>query len=85
MYVSNISDNPESWEPHEWVEPGRGLQAIGKFFALQSTGSTGTLMCGLWRTGGGIAGCEPDGSSTVSYTAPIGDEATLLLEGRSTL
>ncbi|PQP17266.1 cupin domain-containing protein [Rhodococcus opacus] len=85
LYVGNISDNPESWEPYEWVEPGHGSQVCGELFALRSTGSTGTLMCGLWRTGVGIAGCEPDGSSTVPYTAPIGDETMLLLEGQAHL
>ncbi|TQC49944.1 DUF861 domain-containing protein [Rhodococcus sp. WS4] len=85
VYLGNISDNPESWEPYEWVEPGHGSQVCGELFALRSTGSTGTLMCGLWRTGVGIAGCEPDGSSTIPYTAPLGDETMLLLEGQAHL
>ncbi|MDN3459879.1 cupin domain-containing protein [Rhodococcus sp. APC 3903] len=85
VYVGNISDNPEEWAPYEWVEPEHGPQVCGELFALRGTGATGTLMCGLWRTGVGIAGCEADGSSIVPYTAPLGDETMLILEGRAHL
>jgi uncharacterized cupin superfamily protein len=82
VFVGNISDNPDAWEAYKWVEPDHGPQTCGELFALRSTGSTGSLKCGLWRTGVGIAGCEPDGSSTIPYTAPLGDETMLLLEGQ---
>jgi uncharacterized cupin superfamily protein len=85
LYVANISDNPATWTPYEWVEPAHGLQVCGELFTIRDTGATGTLMCGLWRTGAGIAGCAADGSSTVPYTAPLGDETMLLLEGRAHL
>jgi uncharacterized cupin superfamily protein len=82
VYYGNISDNPDAWEPFKWVEPGHGTQTCGERYYLRSTGSTGTLKCGLWRTGVGIAGCKPDGSSTVRYSAPAGDETMMVLEGR---
>jgi uncharacterized cupin superfamily protein len=82
FYYGNISDNPDTWEPFKWVEPGHGTQTCGERLALRSTGSTGTLKAGLWRTGVGIVGCKPDGSSTVQYSAPAGDETMILLEGR---
>jgi uncharacterized cupin superfamily protein len=85
LHVANISDNPEAWTPFEWVEPEYGPQVCGEMFTVRDTGSTGTLMLGLWRTGVGIAGCEPDGSATIRYTAPLGDETILLLEGQAHL
>ncbi|WP_455424048.1 cupin domain-containing protein [Amycolatopsis thermoflava] len=85
LHVSHISADPENWTPYEWVEPAHGPQVCGELFTIRETGATGTLLCGLWRTGVGIAGCEADGSSTVGYTAPLGDETMLLLEGRAHL
>jgi hypothetical protein len=37
-------------------------------------------MAGVWRYGIGMPGCAPDGSVTVPYTAPLGDETMLLLD-----
>jgi len=79
VFVGHISDNPAAWTPYEWIEPAHGPQVCGELFMLRSTASTGSLMCGLWRTGVGIAGCAADGSSTLPYTAPLGDETILLL------
>ncbi len=81
VHVSHVSANPASWTPFEWVEPEHGPQTSGELIFVRDTGATGTLLTGLWRTGPGIAGCEPDGTSTIPYTAPLGDETMLLLEG----
>ncbi len=83
LHVANINDNPQNWQPFKWVEPQHGPQMCGELFTVRDTGSTGTLMLGLWRTGIGIAGCKSDGSATIRYTAPLGDETILLLEGRA--
>ena len=83
LHVANISDNPDTWKPFEWVEPEHGQQVCGEMYVIRDKGSTGTYMCGLWRTGVGIAGCEPDGSATTRYSAPLGDETILLLEGQA--
>lgn len=85
LIIGNISDNPEHWTPYEWVEPDHGPQTCGELTTVRATGSTGTLVTGLWRTGVGIAGCAADGSSTVPYTAPLGDETMLILEGTAHL
>lgn len=82
LIVANINDDPGTWTPFEWDEPEYGHQVAGELFTIRDTGSTGTLMCGLWRTGVGIAGCNPDGTATIRYTAPLGDETILLLEGQ---
>ena len=83
LYVANISDNPSTWLPYEWVEPEHGPQVCGEAHTIRGSGSTGTYMCGLWRTGVGISGCAPDGTVTVPYSTPLGDETMLLLEGQA--
>jgi uncharacterized cupin superfamily protein len=81
LHVSTFNANPATWTPFEWEEPGRGKQTAGEMTTIRDTGSTGSLLVGLRRTGSGIAGCEPDGSATFAYTAPLGDETILLFEG----
>ena len=83
LYVANVSDNPSHWKPFEWVEPDYGAQTCGEAHIIRGTGSTGTYMCGLWRTGVGIPGCAPDGTAAFRYSAPLGDETILLLEGQA--
>jgi uncharacterized cupin superfamily protein len=86
IYVGNRNLNPaDGWTPFEWVEPVHGPQVKGEVLMIRPEGTSGTLMAGLWRTGVGIVGCAADGSSTVPYTAPLGDETMLLLEGRAHL
>lgn len=48
---------------------------------IRPEGTSGNLAAGLWRTGYEIAGCEPDGSCRVKYSAPRGDETMVILEG----
>ncbi|GAA4555472.1 cupin domain-containing protein [Pseudonocardia xishanensis] len=82
LITATISDDPGTWTPFEWDEPEHGHQTFGELFTIRDTGSTGTYKCGLWRTGVGVAGCNPDGTGTTRYTAPLGDETILLLEGQ---
>jgi len=83
LYVANVSDNPSTWKPFKWIEPEHGRQTCGEVHTIRRTGSTGSYMCGLWRTGVGIAGCAPNGTATFPYSAPLGDETLLLLEGQA--
>ena len=82
VIIGSIHDNPESWTTYEWVEPAEGPQVAGELYVLRGTGSTGTLITGIWRCGPGVAGSNADGSLSVPYTSPLGDETELLLEGR---
>lgn len=89
VYVGHITDDPETisgdvktWQPFTWAEPAHGTLTRGELFMLRSTGSTGSLKCGLWRGGVGIGGGEEDGSSIIPYTSPLGDEIELVLEGQ---
>ncbi len=85
LYVASIHDNPPHWNPCTWDHPTRGPQVCGEFHVIRGTGSTGSLQCGLWRTGVGLAGCAPDGSASVRHASPRGDETMLLLEGQAQL
>ncbi|OQU93937.1 hypothetical protein CLAIMM_00371 [Cladophialophora immunda] len=85
LYIGNISDNPKEWTPYSWTEPVEGPQTAGELTVIRGTGGTGTMMCGLWRTGVGIVGCKPDGSCVFPYTLPLGDETILVLEGHITI
>jgi uncharacterized cupin superfamily protein len=81
LYIGNVSDNPARCETYRWTEPIEGEQECGELYFVRPEGATGTLMAGVWRSGRGIPGCVEDGSATVPYTAVLGDETILLLEG----
>jgi uncharacterized cupin superfamily protein len=81
IIIANINDNPEKWQKLTWQE-AEGPQDCGEHFFIRNGGSTGTMRAGIWRSGVGIHGCRPDGSSTVPYTGPAGDETNLILEGQ---
>ncbi|KAF5551843.1 hypothetical protein FMEXI_3097 [Fusarium mexicanum] len=70
-----------TWVPFEWEDPVFGQQSKGEVVVIRSGGTSGSLSAGLWRTGPGIAGCNEDGTCDVVYSAPLGDETMLLLEG----
>lgn len=83
--IGNRNDNPADWTPFAWEDPKYGSQVKGEVHVIRQSGTSGNLMAGLWRTGHEIAGCEPDGSCWVKYTAPLGDETMLLLEGTAVI
>lgn len=56
-------------------------QVKGEVVVIRPEGTSGNLSAGLWRTGYEIAGCERDGSCQVKYSAPLGDETMVILEG----
>lgn len=85
FYTGHINDNPEKWAPFAWEEPGQKVQQAGEVHLVRETGSTGTLKVGLWRTGRGMPGCKPDGSVTFDYSAPLGDETIMIIEGLVTV
>ncbi|KAG5814289.1 hypothetical protein H9Q71_003300 [Fusarium xylarioides] len=70
-----------TWVPFDWEDPVFGQQSKGEVVVIRSGGTSGSLSAGLWRTGPGIAGCNEDGTCDVVYSAPLGDETMLLLEG----
>lgn len=75
----------DKWVPFEWQEPKHGRQVCGEIAVVRPSGTSGTLMAGFWRGGPGSPGAEPDGSIRVIYSAPLGDETAVVLEGCVTL
>jgi uncharacterized cupin superfamily protein len=83
LKVSHVSDNPEEWLEYHFTEPKEGALVAGELYFIRSSGSTGTMMSGVWRSGKGIAGSSVDAKGTLvtPYTGTLGDETILLLEG----
>jgi len=83
LKISHVSDNPEEWLEYHFTEPEEGALVAGELYFIRSSGSTGTMMSGVWRSGKGIAGSSVDAKGTLvtPYTGTLGDETILLLEG----
>ncbi len=84
LQITHIGDNPSDWIEYAWEEPREGHQIAGQLFFIRAAGSTGTMMSGQWRGGPGVPGAEfvdEKGDMIVAYTAPLGDETVLVLEG----
>lgn len=79
-------DTPkDQWLPFEWEEPTIGRCVHGEIAVIRPHGTSGTLMAGFWRTGPTSPGARKDGSHTVVYSSPLGDETACVLEGTATL
>ena len=83
LLISNASDNPPAWQEYHFTEPREGPQVAGELFFLRERGATSTMMCGIWRSGKGIAASNLDAAGTLvtPYTGTLGDETIFLLEG----
>ena len=75
----------DQWIPFEWEEPQLGRQVHGEIAVIRTFGTSGTLMAGFWRTGPTSPGCSKDGSHRVVYSAPLGDETAVVIDGSATL
>ena len=55
----------------------------GELYIIRKSGSTGSMMSGIWRAGRGIpsTNVEPDGRMVNPYIGATGDETMLVLEG----
>jgi len=83
LLIANVSDNPPAWQESHFTEPKEGPLVAGEFYCNWESGTTSTTMCGIWRSGKGIAGSHVDAAGTMitPYTCTRGDETILLLEG----
>lgn len=84
LQINHTADNPKDWEEYRWTEPKVGPLASGELYYVRSRGSTTSMVTGIWRTGKGFPGTrfDSDGGSKGPYTAVLGDETILVLEGR---
>lgn len=88
LAVANTRDDPEDgWTPHRFQEPDssgamQDLEA-GELYFLRTSGSSGTMLTGIWRAGKGFPASDVDAKGTVMtpYSGSLGDETMLLLEG----
>lgn len=76
---------PESWTPFEWEEPRLGTQVHGEVAIIRQHGTEGSLQAGFWRTGPTSPGANADGSHTLVYSSPLGDELAAVVEGSATV
>jgi uncharacterized cupin superfamily protein len=83
LFIGNRNDNPAQWTAFGWDDPVHGPQVEGELIVIRPEGSSGSLAAGLWRTSPISPGCRADGSSTIVYSAPLGDETMLILEGET--
>lgn len=83
LFRGTRNDNPQAWTAFGWNDPIHGPQVKGDLIVIRPEGTTGSLSAGLWRTSPISAGCKPDGSCSVVYSAPLGDETVFLLEGEA--
>lgn len=76
---------PENWVPFEWEEPKRGKQIYGEVTVGRAFGTSGNLTAGFWRSGATSPGSRADGSTTVIYSSPLGDETACVIDGTAKL
>ncbi|WP_242126178.1 cupin domain-containing protein [Sphingobium sp. Sx8-8] len=83
LLVTHINADHSDWREFKLVGPDEQERSYGQILVLRDRGSTGNLMCGLWRGGVGIPGSEafPVGNMAMPYNAPLGDETMLLIDG----
>ncbi|CAH0028264.1 unnamed protein product [Clonostachys rhizophaga] len=81
--INNVSDSPADWADYHFTEPKEGDLVAGELYFIRNSGTTGTMLSGVWRSGKGIAATHLDekGSMTTPYTGVLGDETIFLLEG----
>lgn len=75
----------ERWMPFEWIEPRFGAQVHGEYTVIRPEGVSGSLSAGFWRTGPTAPGAAADGSHTILYSAPLGDETACVIDGTAIL
>lgn len=81
--LNHVNDNPEKWTPYRRIDPEQGELISGELYSIWNNGSTGSLKCGVWRSGRGVPSTngDADGKMVNPYTGATGDETMLLLEG----
>ncbi|KAF5023561.1 hypothetical protein F66182_4374 [Fusarium sp. NRRL 66182] len=74
-----------AWTPFVWEEPKLGKQTHGEVTVARAFGTSGDLSSGFWRTGATSPGAKADGSHSLTYSSPLGDETACVIDGSATL
>ena len=85
FFVGNITGKWDAWLPCSGRDLQRSPAPEGEIQILREVGATGTLMCGLWRTGLNSPLRKADGSSSFRTSSALGDETFMVLEGEAVL
>lgn len=69
----------DQWQPFTWNQPGHSKQSLGSFSTARKFGTTGNIQAGFWRLS------VPDTGTKSVYSAPDGDEISVVIDGTATL
>ena len=83
LKINHVNDNPKQWTPYSRSDAKGGTLTSGELYMIRDSGSTGSMISGIWRAGRGIpsTNVEPDGRMVNPYIGATGDETMLILEG----
>lgn len=86
FYAGSANPADHEWSPFEWDEPALGRTDVqGEIAVFRPEGTSGNLLAGFWRYHAGAPGANADGSGSVVWSAPLGDESAVVLEGSATI
>ena len=86
VYGGSADPAKHEWTPFEWEEPALGRTEVqGEIAVFRPDGTSGNLLAGFWRYHAGAPGANPDGSGSVVWSSPLGDECAVVLEGSATI
>lgn len=73
------------WVAATWTAADGSTTLVGELALIRTQASSGNHRAGLWRSGGGSAGCAADGGCSFNTSALDGDETFLVLQGTATM
>lgn len=86
VYAGDSNPAKHEWVAFEWEEPALGRTEVqGEIAVFRPEGTSGNLTSGFWRYHAGAPGANADGSGTVVWSSPLGDECAVVLEGSAVI
>ncbi|NMO05107.1 cupin domain-containing protein [Gordonia sp. TBRC 11910] len=86
VHGGSADPTKHEWSPFEWEEPALGrTETQGEVTVFRPEGASGNLSAGFWRYHAGAPGARSDGSGTVVWSAPLGDESAVVIEGSAVI
>lgn len=86
VYGGSADPARNEWVPFEWEEPALGRADVqGEIALFRPEGTSGNLSAGFWRYHAGAPGADADGSGTVAWSSPLGDECAVVIEGSAVI
>lgn len=86
VYKGSANPAENEWVPFTWDEPVLGrTDTQGEIALFRPEGTSGNLSAGFWRYHAGAPGANADGSGTVVWSSPLGDESAVVVEGSAVI